>query len=116
MIRAYPNGIDVGAGTHLSVFVCLQHGEFDDQLEWPFNGEIVVEAYNRSKNKWSEHDVLNLSDDCCGVEVACKPKMLHNLEYGIPDYISHKEMKQHYLTVVGSTVSMRVVAVKLFHA
>ena len=30
------NGIGCGEGTHLSVFMYLMRGEFDDQLKWPF--------------------------------------------------------------------------------
>ena len=36
------NGIGCGEGTHLSVFVYLMRGEFDDQLKWPFRGSVTV--------------------------------------------------------------------------
>ena len=31
----YPNGIEIGKGSHVSVFVGLLKGEHDDQLAWP---------------------------------------------------------------------------------
>ena len=35
-LEVYTNGIDKGCSSHLSVFVALMRGEYDDDLEWPF--------------------------------------------------------------------------------
>ena len=29
-----------GSGTHLSVYAQLMRGEYDNELEWPFEGDI----------------------------------------------------------------------------
>ena len=29
--------------SHLSVFICIMKGEYDDQLEWPYRGSIVIQ-------------------------------------------------------------------------
>ena len=34
--------IDSSRGSHLNVHVCLMPGEFDDQLKWPFRGNISI--------------------------------------------------------------------------
>ncbi|XP_069054637.1 TNF receptor-associated factor 2-like [Lepisosteus oculatus] len=34
--RLYPQGDGAGRGTHLSLFLCLLRGDFDDVLPWPF--------------------------------------------------------------------------------
>ena len=31
-------GMAGGVGTHVTVFVCLMCGEYDDNLTWPFRG------------------------------------------------------------------------------
>ena len=108
VIRACPNGIHDGAGTHMSLSVCLQRGEFDDQLQWPFNGEVTVEAFNRSLNQWSRRVVIKLNDKC-GNDVASKPPMFRNVGWGYHKYLSHEELNCHYLTGVGDSVSIRVV-------
>ena len=41
------NGSGDGAGTHVSVFVCMMKGEFDSHLQWPFKGEIKVQLVNQ---------------------------------------------------------------------
>lgn len=41
-LRVNLNGIDSGAQTHLSMFVHLMQGTFDDILPWPFPGSLVL--------------------------------------------------------------------------
>ena len=40
------NGWLDGTGTHVSAFNCLMRGEFDDDLLWPFRGEITLQLIN----------------------------------------------------------------------
>ena len=47
----YANGVGSGKGTHLSLYVFLLKGEYDDQLQWPLNAKITVQLLNWSRNK-----------------------------------------------------------------
>ena len=38
-----PNGQSDGRDTHISVYVYLMRGEFDDHLDWPLRSTIIVE-------------------------------------------------------------------------
>lgn len=40
-----------GRGTHVSVYAYLMCGEFDDELEWPFSGIVVVRLLNQHREK-----------------------------------------------------------------
>ena len=42
----YPNGIEYGKGSHVSVFVGLLKGEYDDQLVWPLELDATIELLN----------------------------------------------------------------------
>ena len=46
MLRVDANGDGSGEGTHLSLFVYLLKGEYDEQLQWPFNANITVQLLN----------------------------------------------------------------------
>ena len=50
-LQVLPNGSGEGKGTHISVFVYLVRGEFDDELEWPFVGEITIDLHNQLEDK-----------------------------------------------------------------
>ena len=41
------NGYGKGKGTHVSVFVYLMRGEFDNHLKWPFRGHVTVAMLNQ---------------------------------------------------------------------
>lgn len=59
----YANGCCSGEGTHLSVYIHLMAGEFDDELDWPAEEAITVELQNQvhsTHNHWVE---CNLSAD-----------------------------------------------------
>jgi hypothetical protein len=49
-LKVFPNGTGEGAGTHISMFVLIVPGEFDDLLAWPFCGIITVHLINQHKN------------------------------------------------------------------
>ncbi|KAL4225683.1 TNF receptor-associated factor 6 [Mactra antiquata] len=47
-IRVNLNGVDSARGTHLSLFIHFMQGEYDDLLEWPFNGRIVLTVIDQN--------------------------------------------------------------------
>lgn len=98
--------------TLISLYACLQRGEFDDQLEWPFNGQITVEAYNFTAKEWSKPTIIKLDMDVAK-DAVHRPTTFRNGSWGFPDYLSHDELCNHYVKK-HDFVSMRVVlALKL---
>ena len=61
-LKVYPNGDGTGSGTHLSVYAQLMRGEYDNELEWPFEGDIRVELLNWRADK-NHHSVQLTSTD-----------------------------------------------------
>jgi len=47
-VRIDANGYGKQRGTHVSLFICLMRGEYDDELSWPFRGEITVELLDQN--------------------------------------------------------------------
>ena len=50
-LRVYANGHGDGERTHLSVFVHLMRGEYDDRLKWPFRGYITIQLLNQNREE-----------------------------------------------------------------
>ena len=50
-LYVYANGVGDGKATHVSVFVQLMRGEYDDQLKWPFRGVITIQLLNQSRDE-----------------------------------------------------------------
>ena len=41
-LKVFPNGNRSGENTHISVYVNVLKGEYDDQLSWPFRGDFTI--------------------------------------------------------------------------
>ena len=50
-LSVLPNGLGNGRATHVSVFCHLERGEYDDQLKWPFHGDITIQLLNQSRDE-----------------------------------------------------------------
>ena len=53
-LRVLPNGFLEWQKSHMSVFVCVMKGEFDDELKWPFVAKVVVQLLNQH-SECNEH-------------------------------------------------------------
>ena len=70
-LRVDTNGWDDGTGTHVAVFNYLMRGEYDDDLLWPFRGEITFQLINRRADEGHiEHSIDY--DDSAPDGVACR--------------------------------------------
>ena len=53
-----------GNGSHLSVFVHLMRGVFDDTLQWPFRGDISVQLLNQRGGEGEHHErTISFTDE-----------------------------------------------------
>ena len=50
-ISVKANGSDIGKGTHVAVYLHMMAGEYDDNLKWPFRGEVAVQLLNQKGNE-----------------------------------------------------------------
>lgn len=50
-LRVHANGLGSSKDIHLSVFVCLMRGEFDDWLKWPFKGSVTIKLMNQEEDE-----------------------------------------------------------------
>ncbi len=50
-IIVYANGYGDGEGLHVSVFAWIIKGKYDDELNWPFVGNVTVKLLNQLKDK-----------------------------------------------------------------
>ena len=90
-LTIFANGNGIGKGTHVSVFVQLMRGEFDDHLKWPFNGRITVQL--KTEKKLS----LPLSKNVFDIDEDVRDKYVRkpterNKAWGFPEYICHRDL------------------------
>ena len=80
-----------GKGTHVSCFVNLMPGEYDDILEWPFQGEVTVELLNQLKDKNHYKRVFPFNDNTSDKHTT-KKKKVDTTALGYPQFIPHTDL------------------------
>ena len=88
------NGNGRGSGTHLSVGGIVMRGEYDNELEWPFEGDIRVELLNWKEDKNHHSDTIDFNKHT-------DPDEKHSSRVtdretatglGLPQFISHTDL------------------------
>jgi len=62
VIGIIPQGVERGKGTHVSVFAILKRGKYDNDLSWPFVGNVNVTLLNQQENKNHFEDVIRVEE------------------------------------------------------
>ena len=87
----YANGNGDSKGTHVSCYVNLMPGEYDDTLEWPFQGDVTVELLNQLEDKNHYKKIIPFNDKTAD---ACKyrTKKEDTNGWGYGQFIPHTDL------------------------
>lgn len=92
-LTVYANGSGGAAGKYVSVFVDIMKGEYDDRLNWPFQGAITFQLVNQRED--SDHIAWTADYSGwagCGARVFTEERA--NRRLGKPKFISHLEIEE----------------------
>ena len=94
-LTVYPNGYSRGSGSHLSVYAALMRGKYDNELEWPFEGDVRVELLNWRANKNHHSDIcpFNRYYDSDGTYSSRVTERETAPGFGEPQFISHTDLQ-----------------------
>ena len=84
-------------GTHLSVSVHMMRGEFDDQLKWPFRGDVTVQLLNQEEDGCHVVKVIPFKDHHFneGNRVTVGERSVSG--WGYNDFLPLAELEPRYL-------------------
>ena len=115
-LRVDTNGCKDGAGTHVSVYVYLMRGEHDDQLTWPFHGDITIQLVNQNRDQ--DHIEYTVAfDDRTAARVAVSGRVTvgerAKSAWGIDQLISHFKLEspKQCMYLKNDCIKFRVTAV-----
>lgn len=120
-LRLYTNGsLDV-RGTHLSCFVYLMRGTYDEHLVWPFRGTIYLELLNQlqdsnhhvEKVAFSSSELKNYNTQVkkgnLGVTGLGRSKFINQTELGLNSELNRQFLKDDCLFIRVSKVEIQSV-------
>ena len=62
-LNVYAAGTGTGKGTHVSIYGYLMKGDYDDELNWPFTADVVLDILNWRGDHNHHRVVLQFNDD-----------------------------------------------------
>ena len=91
------NGNGDGNGSHVSVFVNMMKGEYDDSLKWPFRGDITIQLLNQIGDDDRHHvnTVHIIGDTNISQRVLKRERSAGG--FGIYGFIPHRDLTPRYL-------------------
>ena len=90
-LRVDANGHSSGNGTHVSVYVCLMCGEFDNYLKWPFRGIITIQLLNRLEDEEHHSKIISFNDTAADTS-AGKVTRERGVGRGYHTFMAHSEL------------------------
>ncbi len=104
-VLAYLNGDGMGHGTHLSVFLFLMKGEYDNILEWPFRHKVTMILINQNDSP-SIVDIFKPTSDSNCFQ---KPIFDMNIASGFPQFVKQDLLGPSDGFVVGDAIFIRCI-------
>ena len=99
-LKVHLNGNGEDGGSHLSVYGRLMRGEYDDELEWPFEGDIRVELLNWREDKNHHSGIIGFNrfiDPNC-IVISRVTDQDNRESIGKPKFISHADLVSTTIT------------------
>ena len=93
------NDCGTGRDTHLAVSMHLMRGEFDDQLKWPFRGNVIIKLVNQEEDK--DHIVYPTEFNSDTPNKTCRRVMIEGYAadngWGFAEFLPHTKLQPKYL-------------------
>ncbi len=85
-LRAYLNGDGSGKGTHVSLFLVLMRGEYDDILSWPFKHRVTLTLISQTDPQSPDASITHKFVPNSESSSFHKPRETFNVASGFPEF------------------------------
>ena len=92
-LNVHPNGYDTGKGSHLSVSAQLMRGEYDNDLEWPFESDIRLQLLNWNEDNNHHSNTIHFNRSVSRRHSDHLNDQKTATSFGDPLYMSHAELE-----------------------
>ncbi len=97
-IRVDASGIMLGSGTHVSVLVHFAQGLYDDQLRWPFRGNVTIQLL-KQKSDGEPYEITIPFIKSTSESTASRVEVgsMATWGWGCYTFIPHEDLRHEYL-------------------
>ena len=98
-LNVLANGDGSGKGTHVSIFVQILKGKYDDTLTWPYKGNVTFEIINWTDDLHHAEEIVHFDTKHAIAGGHGKKPIKENKEWGYSKTLSHYELyNSQYIT------------------
>jgi TNF receptor-associated factor 4 len=97
-LRVEANGLNDGKNSHVSVYLYMMRGEYDESLKWPFRGDVTVQLLNQLGGGGHHTRIVGVTEK--SDDNFCKRVVLGERSpggWGYHDFVSHSYLPPLYL-------------------
>jgi len=111
ILSVYAAGTGIGAATHVSVYLHLLKGPYDDELRWPLARTFTIQLLNQLKNDNHYYQRVRFTKYICP---ECSQRVVEYVEdsnstgLGLPQFISHYNIIDHVGYLMSDTVYFKI--------
>ncbi len=109
-VDANGSGYGLAKGTHVSCYIYLMRGEFDNHLKWPFRGAVTITLLNQREDKNHHTHTVPFTDQTKYAARVTSGERAGGC--GIPQFIPHSQLGYNQATncqyLVNSCLYFRV--------
>ena len=99
-LRVYAGGCATGTGRDIAISICMMKGEFDEQLSWPFSGQVEIELLNNCKDEQHYKGTVDYGSASVGKAGNRVTKQEESkCERCTFNFISHSALRPKYLNI-----------------
>ena len=91
-LGVYANGSGDGKGTHVTVYVHLMQGEFNNHLKWPFRGDITIQLLNQLEDEEHHSKTIHFTDRTHDHSAGRVTTGERGLGWGYATFIAHTNL------------------------
>ena len=91
ILSVYANGKDSAKGTYISCYTSFVPGEYDDTLEWPFQGKVKLTLLNQTK-KVNHRTVFITYNSFTPEECKFLTEARMSEEWGVSHFVPHCDL------------------------
>ena len=96
-LRINANGRLDGENTHISVFLHMMKGEYDEYLKWPFRGKFTIQLLNQSRDERHYMKTIDLDEFGGDAFERLIMRQRNTCGCGLTKFIPHKDLMPNYL-------------------
>ena len=97
-LRVDANGSGDGENSHVSVYLYMMQGEYDESLKWPFRGDVTVRLLNQVGDGGHHNNIIDVADNANNA--FCKRVLSGEQSpqgWGLAKFVCHSNLLPYYL-------------------